>query len=342
MKLPRRKFIVVATLGGVGALVGGYFLTMTGRRMRPLSTQSGSVEVFLIKTSDRSAGVRRLLSQFDLNDYRGKTVALKANFNSADPFPASTHIDTLEILVEGLKEAGVNDLTLAERSGMGKTRDVLEQMGVFDLSEKIGFRIVVLDEVERDELMKIETDGTHWSHGFYLHKLFNNADRVVQTCCLKTHRFGGHYTMSLKNSIGLVAKRIPGESYNYMAELHSSPYQRLMIAETNLFYKVDLIIMDALEAFVSGGPDRGEVVEPNLLLASRDRVAIDAVGIAILRSHGSTKEVMEGDIFELEQIRRAAELDIGVKSASDIQLIPLNDESIDEVKEIESILMSPK
>lgn len=88
--------------------------------------------------------------------------------------------------------------------------------------------------------------------------------------------------MSLKNSIGMVAKRVPGIMYDYMWELHSSPYQRLMIAEVNRFYKTDLIVMDAVKAFVNGGPERGKIVEPNLLLASKDRVAIDAVGVAIL------------------------------------------------------------
>lgn len=331
---------MVATLGGVGALIGGYFLIMVTRRVKPMAPKTGIAEVFIVKTSDRNFGIKSLLSRFNLEKFHGKTVTLKANFNSADPFPATTHIDTLGNLIRELKEAGIGDLTLAERSGMGNTKMVLERMGVFSLAEKLGFKVVVLDEMGRDEWVKIEADGTHWLNGFYIPKLFLNADKVVQTCCLKTHRFGGHFTMSLKNSIGLVAKRVPGELYDYMWELHASPYQRLMIAEVNRFYRTDLILMDAIKAFVKGGPERGEVVEPNLMLASEDRVAIDAVGVAILRRYGSTKEVMNGRIFELEQISRAAELGVGVKSASQIRLVPLNDESIEDVKEIEGILKS--
>jgi len=41
---------------------------------------------------------------------------LKANFNSADPFPASTHLDILRAIVQTLKNAGTSDITLAERS----------------------------------------------------------------------------------------------------------------------------------------------------------------------------------------------------------------------------------
>ena len=245
---------------------------------------TSSSEVFLIRTSDRSFGVRSLLRRFELDSYSGKSVALKANYNSADPFPASTHLDTLETLVRELKEAGISELTLAERSGMGDTRRVLEQCGVFDLSEKLGFKVVVLDEEGKERWVKISKDKTHWLAGFHLSKVFVEADRVVQTCCLKTHRFGGHFTLSLKNSVGLIAKRVPGELYDHMWELHGSPHQRLMIAEIYAAYRVDLVVMDAIKAFINQGPDRGDVVEPNLLLASKDRVAIDAVGVAILRT----------------------------------------------------------
>ena len=278
------------------------------------------------------------MDYFNINKFSGDKVALKANFNSADPFPASTHIDTLHAIIKKLNEADIEGLTLAERSGMGNTRHVLEKMGVFELSDKLGFEIIVLDEEDRDEWVKIEKDGTHWVKGFYIPKLFLESDRVVQTCCLKTHRFGGHFTLSLKNSVGIVAKRLPNGLYNYMAELHVSPYQRVMIAEINKHYNVDMVIMDAVNAFITKGPEQGEVVEPDLILASADRVAIDAVGVAVLRNYGVKTGISKGPIFELDQIQRAAELGIGVKSAQEIELVPLNDESHSDAESIMKIL----
>jgi uncharacterized protein (DUF362 family) len=296
--------------------------------------------VYIIKTTNRTAGVKKLLSNFNMASCRGKRVALKANFNSADPFPASTHIDTLRVLVQMLNKAGARDVILAERSGMGKTREILKQTGVFELSDELEIKIVVLDEVDKSGWVKIDRRGTHWLRGFYISKVFKEADKIVQTCCLKTHRFGGHFTMSLKNSVGLVAKRIPGGLYDYMLELHGSPYQRLMVAEINKFYNVDLVVMDAMKAFVNQGPDKGEVVNPNLLLASRDRIAIDAVGIAILRTYGSTRDVMKRRIFEVDQIRRAVEIGVGIKYPSDIKMTPLTDESYNVVDEIEDVLQN--
>jgi uncharacterized protein (DUF362 family) len=83
-------------------------------------------EVFTLKTTDRATGVPALLNKFGLDEYSGKQVALKANFNSADPFPASTHLDTLRAIVQTLKNAGASGITLAERSGMGDTEQVLK------------------------------------------------------------------------------------------------------------------------------------------------------------------------------------------------------------------------
>ena len=294
-------------------------------------------EVFVLKTADRAAGIRKLFDQFDLDDFSGKRVALKANFNSADPFPASTHPDTLRAIVEVLKSAGVGGITLAERSGMGTTRRVLEEMGVFGLAEKLGFDVVVSDELANAEWVKIRREGTHWLKGFCIAKCFVDADKVVQTCCLKTHRFGGHFTLSLKNSVGVAAKRVSGEVYDYMWELHTSPFQRQMIAEVNKHYSVDVVVMDGIRAFINDGPERGEVVEPNLMLASADRVAIDAVGVAILRIYGATGNVGKGKIFELDQLRRAAELGIGVQSAKEIRLKALNDECREDVDKINHV-----
>ena len=99
-----------------------------------------------------------------------------------------------------------------------------------------------------------------------------------------------------------------------------------------------MIIMDAIKGFVTQGPEKGQEIEPNLLLASSDRVAMDAVGVAILRSYGVKSPVAKGEIFQQTQLKRAAELKIGVSSADQIELINLNNVSKNDINEIKSIL----
>lgn len=297
-------------------------------------------KVYILKTNDRKSAVQMMLNQFGVEGYVGKSVTLKANYNSSDPYPASTHIETLRAIVEGLKAQKPASITLAERSGMGDTAEVLSQTGVTALAKELNFNTTVLDDLPKEEWIKIEHTGTHWLKGFYLAKAFKNANKIVQTCCLKTHRYGGHFTLSMKCSVGMVAKRVPGGIYDYMWELHSSPYQRAMIAEINANYNLDFAIMDGVKAFITGGPESGTVVEPNLILASRDRVALDAVGVSILKLYGAKGKVGSQDVFEQDQLKRAVELGFGVRSADEIKLVPLNEEAKDSVDRIEQVLKS--
>lgn len=293
-------------------------------------------KVFLADASDRPQGIKKLFEKFDLRT--DGVVALKANYNSDDPFPASTHIQTLKALVELLKAEEPGQIIMAERSGMGYTPRVLENRGVINLSQDLGFDLIDLDALDLEGWEDIQSEGLHWKRGFMIARIFRVADKIVQTCCLKTHRFGGHFTLSLKNSVGLVASRPHGAHYDYMRELHTSPYQRLMIAEINKFYKTDMVLMDAATGFSAGGPARGDLIEPGLLLASADRVALDAVGVAILRAYGTTPEVSRGRIFDLEQIARAASLGIGVQSPDKIDIEPLDQTSQKAAETIGSIL----
>jgi uncharacterized protein (DUF362 family) len=284
-------------------------------------------QVALVRTEDRASGVEQALDLLDVGPLQGQTVFLKPNFNSADLFPGSTHNDTLSALVRELQARGAGLITVGDRSGMGDTRRVMKRKGILRLAEELGFEALVLDEMDAAGWERMQPPGSHWRWGFAIARPVLNADVVVQTCCLKTHRFGGHFTLSLKNSVGLVAKQIPGERHNYMRELHSSPHQRLMIAEVNLAYRPDLILMDGLEAFVEGGPARGKRVAPGVILAGTDRVAIDAVGVAILRTFGTTPTVSRGPIFKQEQIARAVELGLGVTDPDEIALVTADRQS---------------
>jgi uncharacterized protein (DUF362 family) len=285
-------------------------------------------KVFLTSAGDSAHAIQSLLDQTNLSDLAGKRVALKANYNSADPFPASTSLDTLQCLVKELKARGGGEIALGERSGMGRTREVLSSRGVFKLGEELGFSVQVLDDLPEQGWVRFKAKGLHWKHGFLMARLFVEADGVVQTCCLKTHQFGGHFTLSLKNSVGMVARFDPKDNYDYMEELHSSPIQRLLIAELNTAYRPRLVLMDGAKAFVRGGPAKGDLVATNVMLAGTDRVAMDAVGVAILRHFGTTSEVSAGDIFSQAQLARAAELGLGVRSPSDIQLEPLDAKAV--------------
>ncbi|MFA4905688.1 MAG: DUF362 domain-containing protein [Candidatus Margulisiibacteriota bacterium] len=286
-----------------------------------LQAAAPAAKVYVAKTADRAEALKALFQNHPLPDLSGKKVIIKPNFNSDDPYPATTHLDTLRFVIRQVKAADPASITILERSGMGDTDQVLLNRGVYRLVKEEQIKIVNLDKLPARDWVKRGTEGTHWKEGFLIPRELLNADYVVNLACLKTHRFGGDFTLSLKNNVGLVAKW--GGTYNYMWELHTSPSQRLMIAEINQYIPNHLVIIDGLKGFATEGPEKGRLIEPNIMILSEDRVAADVVGVGVLRSFGTTPKVMKGRIFDQEQIKRAAELGVGVKSAEEIELIEL-------------------
>ena len=269
-------------------------------------------KVVVVSTNDSIYGVNKSLELLGINPVKDKDVIFKPNFNTADPFPASSSMETIKQLIIKIKEMGAKSITIAERSGPAETSKTFEQKGLYRLAEELDFSIVDLTGIPDDQYIFKKSEAFHWKDSFLFPRIYDNAECIIETCCLKTHMYGGHFTLSLKNAVGLVHKK-------YMGELHSSKHQRKMIAEINTVYKPDLIIMDGILTFIDGGPMEGTRKEANVFIAGTDKVAIDAVGVAILRILGTTPEVSKGSIFEQEQIKRAVELGVGISSPKEIE-----------------------
>ena len=271
-------------------------------------------KVAVISTKDRVYGVNKSLELLGINPVKDKEVIFKPNFNTADPPPASSSMETIKQFIIKLKEMGAKSITVAERSGPANTAEVFENKGLFTLAQELDFKIVNLSDAPKEEFILKKPKNSHWKQGFLFAKIYDDAECIVETCCLKTHMYGGHFTLSLKNAVGLVHRE-------YMGELHSSKHQRKMIAEINSVYKPDLIIMDGVVTFIDGGPMYGTRGEANVFISGTDKIAIDAIGVALLRILGTTPEVTNGSIFEQEQIKRAVELGVGITSPDEIELI---------------------
>ena len=305
--LSRREFVRAAAAG-----IGASPLLRLDDVQRVLAPRRSRVA--LVRTDDRRRGVSRALALLDLSAVRGKRVVLKPNFNSADPAPASTHTDTLSQLVMELHERGARSITLGESSGPPQTRGVMERKGVFDLARDLRFDVVDYEQIADRDWVHYAPRGTHWPDGFWLPRLIVDSEYTVSTCCLKTHGAGGVFTMSLKLSVGLTPKRI-------RLTMHRSLHMRQMIAELNTGYRPQLIVLDGVSAFTDGGPSHGDLKAANVMIAGDDRVAVDAVGLAVLKSIGANRAIMSRGIFEQEQIARAVELELGASGPDDIEIV---------------------
>jgi uncharacterized protein (DUF362 family) len=279
---------------------------------------AAKARVVLVRTDSRTEGVKKCLGLLKIDPFKGRDVLVKPNFNTSDETPGSTHVDTLKAILGAVREKGARSLAIGDRSGPEPTAQVFEKKGIPALAGTFDAKLLNFDELGPDGYVKIMPPGSHWKDGFLVARPVVETACVVSTCCLKTHQYGGVFTMSLKNSVGVV----PRKDTTLMRELHSSSQdQRRMIAEINFAYKPAVVILDGLVAFVDEGPMTGPRKDAGIFLAGTDRVAVDAVGVAVLKELGSNDAVMKPAIFAQEQIARAVELGIGVSSAAAIEIV---------------------
>ncbi len=229
---------------------------------------------------------------------RGDTVLLKPNFNTADPFPASTDINFLKNAIKLVYDYGAKLVIVGESSSIITTKKVMEKLGIFKL-EKIMPPTKVI-HFEKEKWVKKRVLSGKYLKSVFIPQILDRVDKLILLPCLKTHT-EAQFTGSLKLSIGFV-KPIQRVFF------HLSHLQE-KIAELNTIINPVLIIMDARKCFITKGPMKGELREPNLILASRDRVALDIEGIKIIQSFKGNS--LEGvNPLKLSQIKRAIELGI--------------------------------
>lgn len=295
--------------------------------------------VVLCQDSDRATGLVKALAGLwpDLKDdpVRGREVLIKPNYNTADPAPGSSDNATILALVDELWRRGARTIRLGERSWRD-TREVLRSKGIVPELAKRQVEVMVFDELPARDWVEFKVPGHHWPQGFAVFRPMLEAECLVEACCLKTHQYGGGFTMSLKLAVGAVPGAAQGAAY--MNALHSSPRQQSMIAEINTAFAPDIIVMDAVEAFTDGGPMEGRRQKGEATLAAANRVAMDAAGLACLKRLGSNRLVMATPIWEQEQIKRAVELGLGPAEPGLVRLKPADEKSRAYAREVADIL----
>ncbi len=228
---------------------------------------------------------------------KGDRVLLKPNFNTADPPPASTDIHFLRAITQQVLTCNPTSITIGESSTIiTNTKKVFEDKGTDEL-KKIHQTVNVVNFETEKWITKKIPKGKHLKK-VAVPEILDHIDTLILLPCLKTHSMA-HFTGSLKLSVGFMKPK-------QRIAMHTGSLQE-KIAELNAIIHPDLVIMDGRKCFISGGPEKGELREPNLLLASTDRVALDIEGVKIIKQYeGNSLEGIEAE--ELTQIQLAKEI----------------------------------
>ncbi|MDH5793602.1 MAG: DUF362 domain-containing protein [Candidatus Bathyarchaeota archaeon] len=238
---------------------------------------------------------------------KGDKILLKPNFNTGDAPPGSSDPDFVKAVIELLYEHGASKVILGESSMFSlSTRNVLEDTGMLRKAEEARAEIAPFDE---GKWVKVSTGGKYL-RTVSLPENALAAKKLVYVCCMKTHRWA-KFTLSLKLAVGFMK---PSERML----LHARNLEE-KIADLNLVVHPSLIIMDGRKCFINGGPACGELRNPNVVLASGDRIATDVEAIKVIKSFEGSN--LEADPWNYTQIRRAVELEIGVKKEDEYNVV---------------------
>lgn len=205
----------------------------------------------------------------------GDRVLLKPNFNTADPFPASSDLGFIKAVTELVFEQNPREVIIGDSSTMLLDTDrAFSDIGIRGIEIENGTPQIL--NFEDGEWVAKETRTGKYFRKIPVPKILDEIDKLILLPCLKTHRIA-QFTGSLKISVGFIKP-------SHRMRLHALHLQE-KIADLNLIIHPDLIIMDGRKAFINEGPEHGEIREPNLLLASTERVALDIEAIKVIQSY---------------------------------------------------------
>lgn len=253
-----------------------------------------SLKVTIRKAVDKLGGFKKFVN-------KGDTVLLKPNFNTADPYPASSDPKFLKAVIELVNEQNPKKVILGDSCTFRlKTRKVIEQIDLCEC-EDIDPPPEIVSFSEGKWIEKQIPEGK-FLKSVSVPEILDQVDKLILLPCLKTHAWA-QFTGSLKLAVGFMkpVERLP---------LHMGHLQE-KIAELNKVIDPDLIVMDARKCFINGGPESGDLEEPDLILAATSRVAIDIEGVKIIQSFdGNSLKDIQPD--ELAQIKWARKRGVGL------------------------------
>ncbi len=278
-------------------------------------TRNGKILVSMVRGEDVDAMLARSLSLIGGIEKlapRGKTVLVKPNVVSGEPPPATTDPKVVGALVRLLKDAGAGKVIVGDMSALAAlpTGRNLEKTGIGPAARKAGAEVMDFDETD---WIEVKPPEVRLVRSIHIPKAVYEADLLINLPVVKTHR-NAVYSICLKNIVGATHPR-------YRPYRVSPSMWQEVVAEMNLAIHPDLHIVDATRCMVSGGPWEGKAEKSDLLMASGDRVAADAVGLALLKHFDQWEPIREGSVWEQRQIRHAQKLRLGVRERETVDLL---------------------
>lgn len=262
--------------------------------------------------SDIEAAVERLfqLTEAEYLISSGDTVLLKPNIHAPQLYTTggTTNPHVVAAVAKWAYSKGAKEVIVGESSyfGLSEPERCFTDTGMGEIVEAAGARWVIFGEHSHKIFRNI---SNRLPEEVGISEFVINCDKMINISAMKTH-FNCLVTLGMKNLKGCIR----GED---KAAFHNVGINRAIVA-LNGMVKPDITIIDGTVGMEGMGPASGTPVNCNLLLASRDIIAVDSVASFLMGI--SPAEVMT--------IRLGHEAGLG---EMDLQKIDIAGEPLDKV-----------
>jgi uncharacterized protein (DUF362 family) len=323
----RRNFIRTSVLGGVAASFISSSNTFAAfQKIASWQKQETFSSSVAITTGDNRADLAfRALQPYSkqIRQAIGNLrVVLKPNNVSTSIPLSSTHVDTLEGILEFLKSINkLDNVIIAESPADGPALDGFSNYGYMRLADKYPVKLVDLDQ-EGFEVIYVFDEKDFRPHPVRFSRVLLNPDSyIVSVARMKTHD-RVLATLSLKNIVfGAPIKDVGfawGANYKEgtksdKAIAHGGGFRGINYNLYNLAPRLhpQLAIIDGFEGMEGNGPTQGTPVDHRVCVASTDWLAADRVAI----------ELMGIDFTKVGYLNYCHQTGLGMADLSHIEIV---------------------
>ncbi len=253
--------------------------------------------VYQKRTEDRTTFIKSVFERLCIQqEVSGQRILIKPNIVSNEPYPTTTHPETVETCVELLRDSG-KEIMVADGPAWdaGDSDSVLTEHCLKQCCDKLG---VPLTDLMSRGSRKVKTR----SYELEVAEMAFEYDYIVSLPVLKSHGLG--LTGALKNQFGFVQAEDKLRS-------HRSRDMNLVLAELNEVIRPHLYIVDAVQTMIHTNEVRhgGQPHPLGYMLAGTDPVSLDVAGLALLQT---VEPKLKGkNLEDVLHLKQAASLGVG-------------------------------
>jgi len=250
--------------------------------MKKKKEEQELAEVSLVKCSSYDKkkvekAVRKALKLIKFDPKNRTKVLLKPNIvalsqDKTKQIAISTHPSIVEAMCKFLKENECK-IYIGESSFMNTDRS-FKETGIEKIAKKYKAKLVIF---EQEKLSKIKNPKNKIIKEFPVAKILKDMDYIIDLPKMKTHSLA-HITLGIKNLYGLIPGGLKQRLHN---KAHGDKFSEILV-DIYQNFPPHLTILDGIIGMEGHGPTSGTKKKANLIMASKNTVALDIAASMIM------------------------------------------------------------